>query len=51
VKHAAGRGDSGDAISMQALVATLEGGMEKVRTLLDHLAPIATPPALAEATP
>jgi 5'-methylthioadenosine phosphorylase len=51
VNHAAGRGDSGDAISMQALVATLEGGMEKVRTLLDHLAPIATPPALAEATP
>ena len=44
VNHAAGRGDSGEAISMQALLATLEGGMEKVRTLLDHLAPIAVPP-------
>ena len=29
---------------MQALIATLEGGMEKVRALLDHLAPIASPP-------
>ena len=44
VNHAAGRGDSGEAISMQALLATLEGGMAKVRTLLDHLAPIAAPP-------
>ena len=50
VNHAAGRGDSGETISMRALLATLEGGMEKVRTLLDHLAPIATPPT-AEATP
>jgi len=45
VNHAAGRGDSGETISMRALLATLEGGMEKVRRLLDHLAPIATPPA------
>ena len=44
VNHAAGRGDSGETISMQALLATLESGMEKVRTLLDHLAPIAVPP-------
>jgi 5'-methylthioadenosine phosphorylase len=44
VNHAAGRGDSGESISMQALIATLEGGMEKVRALLDHLAPIASPP-------
>ena len=44
VNHAAGLGDSGDTISMQALLATLESGMEKVRTLLDHLAPIAVPP-------
>jgi 5'-methylthioadenosine phosphorylase len=44
VNHAAGRGDSGESISMQALIATLEGGMEQVRTLLDHLAPIAVPP-------
>lgn len=50
VNHAAGRGDSGETISMRALLATLEGGMEKVRTLLDHLAPIATPPT-AEASP
>jgi 5'-methylthioadenosine phosphorylase len=45
VNHAAGRGDSGETISMRALLATLEGGMEKVRKLLDHLAPIAAPPA------
>ncbi|HET9340652.1 MAG TPA: S-methyl-5'-thioinosine phosphorylase [Casimicrobiaceae bacterium] len=51
VNHAAGRGDSGEAISMNALLATLEGGMEKVRSLLDHLAPIATPPVGAEAAP
>ncbi len=51
VNHAAGRGDSGEAISMNALLATLEGGMEKVRSLLEHLAPIATPPVVAEAAP
>ena len=45
VNHGAGRGDSGETISMRALLATLEGGMEKVRKLLDHLAPIAAPPA------
>ncbi|MEO8486856.1 MAG: S-methyl-5'-thioinosine phosphorylase [Betaproteobacteria bacterium] len=45
VNHAAGRGDSSETISMQALLATLESGMEKVRMLLDHLAPIAAAPA------
>jgi 5'-methylthioadenosine phosphorylase len=37
VNHAAGRGDSAQSISMEALVRTLEAGMEKVRALLDHL--------------
>ena len=44
VNHAAGRGDSEHAISMQALVKTLDEGIAKVRTLLEHLAPIAVPP-------
>lgn len=41
VNHAAGRGDSTEAISMDALLDTLEGGMEKVRALLDYLVPLA----------
>ena len=49
VNHAAGRGDSEHAISMQALVQTLDEGIAKVRTLLEHLAPIAvSPPSPAE---
>jgi 5'-methylthioadenosine phosphorylase len=43
VNHAAGRGDSAIAISMEALVATLEAGMEKVRALLEHIAPRLAP--------
>jgi len=39
VNHAAGRGDSALAISMEALVQTLETGMEKVRALLELVAP------------
>jgi 5'-methylthioinosine phosphorylase len=39
VNHAAGRGYSALAISMEALVQALEGGMEKVRALLEHIAP------------
>jgi 5'-methylthioadenosine phosphorylase len=39
VNHAAGRGDSALAISMEALVQTLEAGMEKVRALLELVAP------------
>jgi len=45
VNHAAGRGDSARAISMEALSRTLEAGIEKVRRLVDHLAPIAHAPA------
>ncbi len=37
VNHAAGRGDSAEAISMEALVRTLEAGMARVRALLEHL--------------
>jgi len=44
VNHAAGRGDSAQAISMEALVRTLEAGMDKVRALLDHLVPLVSPP-------
>lgn len=44
VNHAAGRGDSAQAISMEALVRTLEAGMDKVRALLDHLVPLVPPP-------
>jgi 5'-methylthioadenosine phosphorylase len=44
VNHAAGRGDSEHAVSMQALVKTLDEGIAKVRSLLEHLAPIAVPP-------
>lgn len=52
VNHAAGRGDSTEVISMEALVRTLDAGMDKVRTLLDHLVPIVAPEAEAiPATP
>ena len=40
VNHAAGRGDSLDHISMETIVAVLEAAMDKVRTLLEHLAPL-----------
>lgn len=53
VNHAAGRGDSAQAISMEDLVRTLEAGMDKVRALLDHLVPmippVPVPPALEDA--
>ena len=39
VNHAAGRGDSADAISMDAMAQTLDEGMDKVRQLLDHIEP------------
>ncbi len=38
VNHAAGRGDSAQAISMQDMLRVLEGGMERVRALLEHVA-------------
>ncbi len=43
VNHAAGRGDSAETISMESMLHTLDRGMENVRALLDHLAPIALP--------
>ena len=49
VNHAAGRGDSTQAISMERLVATLDAGMEHVRSLLDKLVPSLAP--AADATP
>jgi 5'-methylthioadenosine phosphorylase len=39
VNHAAGRGDSASAISMEGIAAVLETGMANVRRLLDHVAP------------
>jgi 5'-methylthioadenosine phosphorylase len=40
VNHAAGRGDSSRAISLEGITRVLEGGMERVRALLDHLMPL-----------
>jgi 5'-methylthioinosine phosphorylase len=39
VNHAAGRGDSARAVSMEGIATVLETAMDKVRTLLDHVAP------------
>ena len=47
VNHAAGRGDSTVAISMEQLVATLDAGMAKVRVFLDVLVPRITAKANA----
>lgn len=38
VNHAAGRGDSGDHISMERIADVLENAMDKVRVLLEHVA-------------
>jgi 5'-methylthioadenosine phosphorylase len=47
VNYAAGRGESAHAISMEGIVRVLEAGMDKVRTLLDHVVVAeAQPPAL-----
>ena len=40
VNHAAGRGDSAMAISMDGIVVVLESAMDRVRTLLEHVAPL-----------
>ncbi len=40
VNHAAGRGDSASTISMEGINAVLESAMDRVRTLLDHVAPL-----------
>jgi 5'-methylthioadenosine phosphorylase len=41
VNHAAGRGDSAEQISMEGIAKVLEAAMDRVRTLLDHVAPTA----------
>ncbi len=38
VNHAAGRGESSQQVSMEKIVAVLESAMDKVRTLIDHVA-------------
>ena len=48
VNHAAGRGDSSGEISMEGIAGVLESAMDKVRSLLDHVAPLV--PASAPAT-
>jgi 5'-methylthioadenosine phosphorylase len=40
VNHAAGRGDSADAVSMDGIARVLESAMDKVRALLDHVVPL-----------
>jgi 5'-methylthioadenosine phosphorylase len=40
VNHAAGRGDSSGQISMEGIAGVLESAMDKVRSLLDHVAPL-----------
>ena len=39
VNHAAGRGASAHTISMAGITAVVEGAMDRVRTLLEHVAP------------
>ena len=40
VNHAAGRGDSAAEVSMEGIARVLEGAMDKVRALLDHVVPL-----------
>lgn len=40
VNHAAGRGDSSEQVSMDDIAKVLETAMDKVRTLLEHVAPL-----------
>jgi len=37
VNHAAGRGDSAQAVSMERIAVVLEKAMDKVRVLIDHV--------------
>ena len=48
VNTAAGRGDSAHRISMEGITGVLEAAMDKVRTLLDHIAPLVPSPRRAE---
>ena len=43
VNHAAGRGDSAQTISMEGITACSRAAMDKVRALLDHVAPLVPP--------
>jgi 5'-deoxy-5'-methylthioadenosine phosphorylase len=40
VNHAAGRGDSATEVSMAGIAQVLEGAMDRVRALLDHVVPL-----------
>jgi len=40
VNHAAGRGDSSEQVSMDGIAKVLETAMDKVRALLEHVAPL-----------
>ena len=40
VNHAAGRGESAQAISMDGVARVLETAMDKVRALLEHVVPL-----------
>jgi len=40
VNHAAGRGDSTVEVSMEGIAKVMDAGMERVRALLDHVAPL-----------
>lgn len=40
VNHAAGRGESAQAISMEGIARVLETAMDKVRALLEHVVPL-----------
>jgi len=40
VNHAAGRGDSAMEVSMEAIAGILETAMDRVRALLEHVAPL-----------
>ena len=53
VNHAAGRGDSAAHVSMEGIANVLEGAMDKVRALIQHVVPLvpADPRSLPEAVP
>jgi 5'-deoxy-5'-methylthioadenosine phosphorylase len=44
VNHAAGRGDSALAVSLEAIAKILETAMDRVRALLEHVAPLIAEP-------
>jgi 5'-deoxy-5'-methylthioadenosine phosphorylase len=43
VNHAAGRGDSAEAVSMEGIAQVLETAMDRVRALIEHLVPLESP--------